>query len=77
MEPKDKAVILHTIMYGEMASGITWKQAKQCALIAVDELIDTCQKIKKLYHDNNMINSDIDYQPEEYWQEVKQEIEKL
>ncbi len=77
MTPKLKAVILHTLMYGDMGNGITYEQAKDCALIAVDELIDTCRKIQKIYHDNDMINSDIDYQPEEYWNEVKQEIEKL
>jgi len=38
-----------------------WKEAKQCALIAVDELLLL-----------------ITYQPTiDYWNEVKQEIEKL
>ena len=53
------------------------KNAIQCSLIAVDEILLTCQGIKKLYEDNGMINSDIDWQAEEYWQEVKQELEKL
>jgi hypothetical protein len=38
--------------------------AKQCALIAVDEIIDALDK--------SLINADI-----EWWKEVKQEIEKL
>jgi hypothetical protein len=39
----------------------SWKEAKQCALIAVDELLLL-----------------ITYQPTiDYWNEVKQEIEKL
>ena len=39
--------------------------AKQCALIAVDEVL-------------NFINTDaFSYTNEEYWQKVKQEIEKL
>lgn len=37
-------------------------KAKQCALIAVDEILN------KLIGDNLVVN---------YWQEVKQEIEKL
>jgi hypothetical protein len=40
-------------------------EAKQCALIAVDEIIDN-EKIDNL-EDNNL----------SYWQEVKSEIEKL
>ena len=46
-----------------------WKQAKQCALIAVDEIINAkpC-KILKI--------SGVRYN-DKYWQEVKQEIEKL
>jgi hypothetical protein len=40
-------------------------QAKQCALIAVDEIIEN-EKIDNL-EDNNL----------SYWQEVKTEIEKL
>ena len=41
------------------------KVAKQCALIAVDEIIEN-EKIDNL-EDNNL----------SYWEEVKQEIEKL
>ena len=42
-----------------------WEQSKQCALIAVDEVL-------------NFIHTDaFSYTNEEYWQEVKQEIEKL
>jgi len=39
-----------------------WIAGKQCALIAVDEII---KELKSLYHTI------------EYWQEVKREIEKL
>ena len=38
--------------------------AKQCALIAVDEI----QKIKSVYHDDTLYD---------YWEEVKQEINNL
>jgi hypothetical protein len=45
---------------------IDWKSAKQCALIAVDEIINSRPAIT---------DSQIEYQ--NYWQEVKSEIEKL
>jgi hypothetical protein len=41
-----------------------WNQSKQCALIAIDEIIDALDK--------SLIDSDI-----EWWKQVKQEIEKL
>ena len=40
-----------------------WQEAKQCALICVDEILE----IKSVYHSIELDN---------YWQEVKQEIEK-
>jgi hypothetical protein len=43
--------------------------AKQCALIAVDE-IAKCTKYEKQKFDNDRFSED-------YWQEVKTEIEKL
>ncbi len=45
---------------------MSYKQAKQCALIAVDEIMD-CTK-------NGLGLTKFS---KEYWQEVKQEIEKL
>jgi hypothetical protein len=51
-------------------------EAKQCALIAVDEIIQTAPKLDKRNYKNNcswvesLCNID-------YWQEVKSEIEKL
>jgi len=41
-----------------------WEQAKQCALIAVDEIL-------------NIKSVDRDYDLSTYWEEVKQEIENL
>ena len=41
-----------------------YEGAKQCALIAVDEI----QKIKSVYHDDTLYD---------YWEEVKQEIIKI
>ena len=46
-----------------------WKQAKQCALIAVDE-IAKCTKHEKEQFENDRFS-------ENYWDLVKQEIEKI
>jgi len=69
MTPKEKAKDLwrkyaecNIIIEGKHSNykGLLTKDAKQCALIAVDELIE--------HTDWTEVN---------YWQEVKQEIEKL
>lgn len=63
MTPKAQAIILHTLMYGELGSGISWEEAKRCALIAVDTIL----KGSRLFWIE-------DY---EFWKEVKQELKKL
>ena len=72
MIPKEKAIELvekydETLTYLESKS-----KAKQCALIAVDEILLNIEATI-LYHKESLalpINK-------EYWHEVKQEIEKL
>ena len=51
------------------------RQAKKCALIAVDEIIKSSPSLPIL-SDNGSYSSDI-YENNIYWNEVKQEIEKL
>jgi hypothetical protein len=72
MTPKEKAQELWLSYYeliddcysSKAAKGI----AKQFALIAVDEILDVdCCDMSEAYFYNHI----------EYWQEVKQEIEKL
>jgi len=72
MKPKEKAQELLNSFYqplGYLKCGVNntimWEHAKQCALIAVDEIIDAIIGT----YDFDIIN--------EYWQEVKQEIENL
>ena len=81
MIPKEKAIELYnkflnpsgdTYLYGMLEH----ESAKECALIAVDELIK--------YHDDFMdvvryeLSSNIvAVIPYKYWEDVKQEIEKL
>jgi hypothetical protein len=65
MTPKDKAMEL-MLMYYDLIPMNTISFAKQCALIAVDELIE---------QENSYNNGS--FYPSKYWKEVKQEIEKL
>jgi hypothetical protein len=64
MTPKEKAIELFDKMY---MTGIDEYNSKICGLIAVDEIIQShyyaSSGIKPMIYD--------------YWQEVKQEIEKL
>ena len=70
MTPKDKAEELvakydETLTYLESKS-----KAKQCALIAVEEILS-------IKPNNPFIVNGYYIEPKKYWQEVKQEIEKL
>lgn len=64
MTPKEKAKQLVDTMYA-----VTDYQAKQSALIAVQEIINSNPH-------SNLFNTDV-YSTMSYWLEVKQEIEKL
>ena len=61
MTPKEKAINLYKYMFQITESQY---ESKQCALIAVDEMIN--------YLELNGFSTQI-----EYWQEVKQEINNL
>ena len=69
MTPKEKAEELVRKYYSfglnNPAQSFSWYECKQCALIAVDEIL------------NNDGFTKFDDYLTEYWQEVKQEIEKL
>lgn len=65
MTPKEKAQELVDKMYHYQ-----WREkqrAKECSLIAVDEILKTIETIYE--HDWKILDS--------YWNEVKKEIEKL
>jgi len=51
-------------------------KAKQCALICVDEIIEAT-RMKVSYGFLKSQEKPIEYRYSEYWQEVKQQIEKL
>jgi hypothetical protein len=74
MIPKEKAIEIYTKMYNEVyASYGTDFLAKQCALIAVNEILISAVDVD--YYFDKSVGYMITYQ--EYYQEVKQEIEKL
>ena len=75
MTPKEKAIDLVEDMHDAPEMGYN-EHAKQCALIAVDEIIEATNMYQ--YGISNALEhipSKIVKHP--YWQEVKQEIEKL
>ena len=73
MTPKEKAEELVDKFFNWYPEQDAQFIAKQCALIAVDELIETHNGMQ------TFLLSEIGYliTSPDYWQEVKQEIEKL
>lgn len=90
MDSKDKAKELVNSIYKTLTKTYTdndlsqilankmwYEEAKQCALIAVDEIIKFCPYISiKNRSELDEIRAS-DYMFVSYWQEVKQEINKL
>jgi hypothetical protein len=67
MTPKEKAIELSDKFYFISSFFSDSEDAKQCALIAVDEILDAI-----------VIINEYDFEPlNKYWQEVKIEIGKL
>lgn len=77
MIPKEKAKELFNKFYQKVADGaFPEENAKQCALIAVDEILKSYNDIFDDYI--RVVEGYDDYNHmEEYFQEVKNEIEKL
>ena len=66
MTPKEKAKeLVEKYQFVEIAYYTSMFEVKQCALIAVDEILND---------DNEFMQT---FFQKEYWQEVKQEIEQL
>jgi hypothetical protein len=71
MTLQEKAIeLVDKFMLHNSYQSIVWYNAKQCALIAVDEIIEVINKYS--IHSDCPEDADL-----EYWQEVKQEILKL
>ena len=69
MTPKDKAKELVDKMWNidERYGSIGFHEAKQCALVAVDEILDAVD-----WHEFETPNEELNY-----WNQVKEEINKL
>ena len=71
LTPKEKAEELVYKMYAGFVHSLYSYKAKQCALIAVDELIESHLLLTTTHESEPSIRC------KRYWQEVKQELEKL
>ncbi len=73
MTPKEKAIELYNKFYNTSSHPhhveSRKNNAKQCALIAVDEILSD--------YKNYLMHENTEYKGLMYWQEVKQEIELL
>ena len=82
MNPKEKAKDLvcnfYAIQSNDYNYGIDWEMAKQCALIAVDEIIQEYQSMSDS-ESILVINNEVTFVVKRlvYWLEVKQEINNL
>jgi hypothetical protein len=65
MTPKEKAIELVDKYYWTFGDGYLGQQHIQCALIAVEEILNAIEGIFETFEERK------------YWQEVKQEIQKL
>ena len=77
MTPKEKALELVQKYFKANHQPYGFKDAKQCALIAVDELIESFNSIYDASIRNIEKYSGAQYGMRDYWESVKQEIEKL
>ena len=84
MTPKEKAIELIKSMYGNIFDGgqyedaeDAWYNSKQCALIAVDEILEATKTEYQIKYDNGEYSREIGYEFSSYWLDVKKEIEKL
>jgi hypothetical protein len=73
MTPREKAndILDNFWLMDKVEPMLTEEQAKQCTLIAVDEIIKEC------YNWNGSDNVQWETKRFDYWNEVKKEIEKL
>lgn len=82
MTPQEKAKELVNSLYQPLgylkcgvSSGMMWEHAKQCALIAVEQIIIQIHAYRILLDKTNFLETNAVHV--EYWQKVKQEINKL
>lgn len=72
MTPKEKAEELVHKMYAGFVHDLYSYKAKQCAIIAVDEILNNC-----LFEQYSCGFLTLEPKHEKYWEEVKEELIKL
>jgi hypothetical protein len=81
MTPQEKAIeLVEKYAYHLWIDGVCdYDKAKQCALIAVDEILELkeTQEEYQIQYTNGEWSREIGYKYSKYWLEVKTEIEKL
>jgi hypothetical protein len=82
MTPQEKALELFDKMFLIIENNGMYDdlyRAKQCALIAVDEILELkeTQEEYQIQYDNGEWSRELGYRYSKYWQEVKKEIENL
>jgi hypothetical protein len=85
MTPKEKAQELidkfydieYADFYQNNGYSMNWSEIKQCALIAVDEILEATKHEYQIQYESGEWSREIGYKYSEYWKEVKNEIEKL
>ena len=82
MTPKEKALELFDKMFLIIENKGMYDdlyRAKQCALIAVDEILELkeTQEEYQIQYENGEWSRELGYRYSKYWAEVKQEIETL
>ena len=77
MTPQEKARQLYEEYRFKFFGSLAYKTlAKQCALIAVNEII-AISSLTKIVYTESTNNSISEYTEHYYWQQVKEEINKL
>jgi hypothetical protein len=79
MTPEIKAAQLVNKYFNFIYLDLDYEQAKQCAIIAVNEILELkeTQEEYQIQYDNGEWSREIGYRYSKYWQEVKKEIEAL
>jgi hypothetical protein len=78
-EEKAKELVDKMYQYQWRKDTIEFRNAKQCALIAVEEILELkeTQEEYQIQYENGEWSRDIGYKYSKYWEQVKQEIQKL
>lgn len=78
IDPKQKAELIVEKFYSaNQPYTFEPKAAKECAKIAVNEILDATKTEYQIQYDNGEYSREIGYNYSEYWQEVLNELNNL